>query len=832
MTKEYINENLAPGNWGYFFVILSFSMALASLIAYFFSFKSKQPDEAKNWIKWGRGAFIIHFASVVGIFSVLFYLIYSHQFQYYYVYSHSSKTLPVYYMAACFWEGQEGSFLLWTFWHGVLGCILIWKAKEWESSVLIVLALVQLMLSSMLLGLKELDIAGTIINLPIKLGSNPFILFRNVRPELPLFSIPDYATKIQDGNGLNPLLQNYWMVIHPPVLFLGFASTIIPFCFAIAGLMRKKWEEWVRVALPWSLFNGMILGTGVLMGGAWAYEALSFGGFWAWDPVENASLVPWLIAVSGLHTLLIYKSRKTGLRTSYFLVISAFLLILYSTFLTRSGILGNSSVHSFTDLGLSGQLLIFMFLFILLSFGLFIFYYKKIPQSKKEESIYSREFWMFIGVLILGLMALHIISLTSIPVLNKINEAINKWIGTSFPTKLASPADPIKAYHQLQIPLAIFLALLTGFGQFFKYIKTDKKQLFIDIVKSLATSLIIVLPLFYLFDFKDYRYFILLFAGVYSVVGNFQILLGLFKKVNVKGSGPAIAHIGVGLILLGALISNGLKRVISINTEGFAVFSNSNAKEQRENKVLYKDFPVRMQDYVVTYITDSPDENHIFYKVNYRKFDSKQKDKIVEEFNLFPYVIYDIRKNQITAPSPDTRHYFSKDIFTHITAAVNKNDPEYQVKYDTSYEFRVKEGEVFKIDSFKLSIQNVSKEKGEDNGQTIFRVALNIKATDGLFTQTATPSFILKDNTLSPEPADMHDFGLQFVYKNVDPSTGKHDILVFKGKRPTPDFITLKAIVFPWINVLWIGSLIMIIGFLIAIFQRVSELSKHKEVHM
>src|SRR5688500_16236542 len=157
------------------------------------------------------------------------------------------------------------------------------------------------------------------------------------------------------------------MVIHPPVLFLGFASTIVPFAFAMGGLWHKRYGEWVRPAMPWMVFSGMLLGTGILMGGAWAYEALSFGGFWAWDPVENGSLVPWIILIAGLHTMMIYRARKSALLSSYIFVTLTFLLILYATFLTRSGVLGDSSVHSFTDLGLSGQLLLFMFAFIIIA---------------------------------------------------------------------------------------------------------------------------------------------------------------------------------------------------------------------------------------------------------------------------------------------------------------------------------------------------------------------------------------------------------------------------------------------------------------------------------
>jgi cytochrome c-type biogenesis protein CcmF len=115
------------------------------------------------------------------------------------------------------------------------------------------------------------------------MGSNPFVLLRN-EMDAPIFSQPNYLSFIKDGNDLNPLLQNYWMVIHPPVLFLGFASTIVPFAFAIAGLWTKKFGDWTKPALPWALFSAAVLGTGVMMGGRWAYESLNFGGYWAWDP--------------------------------------------------------------------------------------------------------------------------------------------------------------------------------------------------------------------------------------------------------------------------------------------------------------------------------------------------------------------------------------------------------------------------------------------------------------------------------------------------------------------------------------------------------------------
>ena len=205
--------------------------------------------------------------------------------------------MPMEYLISCFWGGQEGSFLLWMFWNVVIGNVLIKKAKEWESSVMTIFVLSQVFLNSMLLGIFIFD---------FKIGNNVFLLTKNL-PEnlgLPWTEMTDYVSKLpmfKDGQGLNPLLQNYWMVIHPPTLFFGFAVTVVPFAYAIAALMRGKLTEWVKPTITWTFLGVGVLGVGILMGGMWAYESLSFGGFWAWDPVENVSYIPWLTLVGAGH---------------------------------------------------------------------------------------------------------------------------------------------------------------------------------------------------------------------------------------------------------------------------------------------------------------------------------------------------------------------------------------------------------------------------------------------------------------------------------------------------------------------------------------------------
>ena len=286
---QYEGEHLLPGKIGHFAILLSFTAALLSSLSYFFATQRRdQIVEANSWKKIGRLSFITHGIATFSVIGIIFYIMSMKYYEYQYVWAHVSEDLPYKYIFSAFWEGQEGSFLLWMFWHVILGFVLMKTAKKWESPVLSVIAFVQLIITSMILGIV-FDFGP---ESSFKLGSNPLLLLRDTM-EAPIFNNAAYLTLIK-GTGLNPLLQNYWMTIHPPTLFLGFASTVVPFAYAVAGLWTKEHKQWLKPVLSWSLFSGAILGTGILMGGAWAYEALSFGGYWAWDPVENMSLVPWI----------------------------------------------------------------------------------------------------------------------------------------------------------------------------------------------------------------------------------------------------------------------------------------------------------------------------------------------------------------------------------------------------------------------------------------------------------------------------------------------------------------------------------------------------------
>ena len=185
----------------------------------------------------------------------------------------------------------------------------------------------------------------------------------------------------------------------------------------------------------------MVLGTGILMGGAWAYEALSFGGFWAWDPVENASLVPWLTLVGSAHLMMIHKNKGSSLIWVFVLTMLTFILVLYSTFLVRSGVLGDTSVHAFTDDGMTMQLVAYLLTFVFMAIWLMVKNFKKLPGEGKEDHTWSRELWMFIGSLVLFISAFQIISTTSIPVFNPIARFF-------LDKDLTTPTDPIAHYNR------------------------------------------------------------------------------------------------------------------------------------------------------------------------------------------------------------------------------------------------------------------------------------------------------------------------------------------------------------------------------------------------
>lgn len=809
---QYIGEHLLPGQFGHFFAILSLVASLVATIAYFKANQVREIGDKQSWIRLARTAFLVETISVFAIFFLIYFLVANHYHEYFFAWNHSSRSLLPKYLLACIWEDQSGSFLLWNMWHCVLGWILIRRAKSWEAPVLTVINFAQFCIATMLIGIYFF---GT------RVGSNPFILWRLHMPEMPLFSDPNYLQipKVFEGNDLNTLLQNYWMVIHPPILFLGFASTIVPFAYAYAGLVNKN-HDWVKISLPWAAFSGAVLGTGIMMGAAWAYESLSFGGYWAWDPVENASLVPWITMIAGLHCNLIYKKTGYSLRTTYFFYIMTFVLVLYSTFLTRSGILGDTSVHAFVGSDMTVQLVLFVLVFFVPAMVLFIRRYKSIPTINKEEDTYSREFWMFIGSLVLFLSAIIITFKTSVPVYNKI-----------FGTNIAAPENNEFAYNQIQIFVAIIIGLLTACTQYFKYKNTTQGYFGKKIRIPFAIAVIVSFCISYFGDISYYKGGIgflvaihaAIFAAVFSVTAN-AAYIWIVMKGNIQMAGASIAHVGFGLVLVGILISSSKKDVLSKNTTGISVFKKTKGEDPAENITLFKGLPTDMGHYMVTYVQDTFNtrERKRFFEINFKSKDGK------ENFFLYPDLIKNNKGMEGFAANPSSKHYWYKDIFVYISA-YEENKQEDTTTYRKT---ELKVGDTVFYSNGLLILNKVwvnppaLKARYNSDENALF-LDITVVSKDGR-RYAAMPGIALKDSLLRDMPDTVKSQSLALKFNRIaNQQTGKIEI-GFKEGGAITDLITLKVYEFPMINILWIGVVIMVFGFLLSIWQRLNHGSLKK----
>ena len=824
---KFEGEHLIPGQIGHFFVILALVTSLISLISFFNASRIDQVEDKNQWLKFGRINFFIQAISIIAIFSTIFFICFNHYYEYMYAYKHASKELEPKFLLACIWEGQEGSFLLWAIWHSVLGVFFISiKNKDyknnWQAPVLTVISMAQFFLMLMILGIYFFD---------IRIGNSPFTLTRNEIPA-PIFSQPNYLTFLKDGMGLNVLLRNYWMVIHPPILFLGFASTIVPFAFAYAGIQTKKYGEWIKPVLPWALFSACVLGVGIMMGGKWAYESLSFGGYWAWDPVENASLVPWLILIAGVHTMLIYKATGHSLRASYFFSILTFVFVLYSTFLTRTGILGDTSVHAFTEAGKAINVMIGLLVlsFALPMLSLFFIHYKKIPAIIKEEETSSREFWMFMGSLILFISSLFIIIITSIPVYSK-TPFLKDLIIKIHNGPLAMPEDAEFIYNKVMIMVAIILGFITATTQYLKYKSTPTAYLKKNILYPLVITVVVFVSISILYPFTFHKHgagflvaiYIAFFCSVYAVIAN-AMYIPLVLKNNFKSASASISHIGFSLMIAGMLISSSNKQVISdskVNGITLPLSDDAKAKKQddpTENLTLIRQMPTRMGEYDVTYLKDSMgnEKGRSFYALRFEKKE-KTSPKTVESFTLQPDV-YLMKDNNMSS-NPDTKSFLTKDVFTYISFAMNK-----ERNTDTA-QFKVVEiGEgdtgFYRNGYYILNkvVKNPNNEKYHYNPNSIALMADITFVSRDSMRYKSTP--LVEADSMGILQYDDTVYAQNLFVKFVGVSDHHKIKIGIKESDSLIDFVTVKSYIFPYINLVWLGLVIMAFGIMMSSLKR------------
>jgi cytochrome c-type biogenesis protein CcmF len=376
----------------------------------------------RAWIASGRhGAWA--FVGLTGIATLaLLQLLLAHDFNVEYVASYSSSTLPVWYTVAALWGGMKGSLLWWTFILATFTAVVLLQNRA-----------------------KNLPLMPWVTAVMLTVGA--FFLSLLVFITDPFERLPFTPA---EGSDLNPLLQNYWMTIHPPSLYLGFVSTTVPFAFAIAALATGRLgDSWIRTTRRWSLFSWFFLSLGNLFGAAWAYVVLGWGGYWAWDPVENAAFMPWLTLSAYLHSVMIQEKKDMLKVWNMVLVILTFSLTIFGTFLTRSGVI--SSVHSFTQSGLGPFFMGFLLAILAVSIGLLLFRLPMLKSKNELESVFSREAAFLLNNLVFVGIAFTVFWGTVFPVISEWVRGVKITVGPPF-------------FNKVNAPLALVLVFLMGVG--------------------------------------------------------------------------------------------------------------------------------------------------------------------------------------------------------------------------------------------------------------------------------------------------------------------------------------------------------------------------------
>ncbi len=788
---QFAGENLLLKYSGETFIVTALITALLSVIFYV-AFNNKPKPILKTI---GRSLFILHLLSITAAGVVLYILLFGFHYEFAYVWAHTASYLDTKYIVAAFWAGQEGSFLLWVFLEALLGIFVLKSSKKHETYVMPVIAIGQFFLTTMIWGAK----IGSFV-----LGQSPFLLLReqpqNIGNEF--FADPNYLSMIADGNGINPLLENIWMVTHPPLLFLGYSAAIVPFAFVISALWQGDFKSWIRPAIPWTIVSIITLGGGILLGGAWAYESLTFGGFWAWDPVENASLMPLLFILAGFHTMLLNKKRNHSYTLSFLFLILGYVFVMYASYLTRSGVLGETSAHAFGNNGLSAQMVIIIMLTIVFSLMLYIKNYRNFPKMVTDK-FFSREFWMYLGALVLVLSSFQIFITTSVPVFNKL-----------FGTNIAPPADVVAFYNQWQLPFAIVIMLLIGGSLILKFGENSDKSLLKKFWIVMGISNALFLAEIFIFEVHGWAMLVFLLFINFSAVSSIMVLIG--RKWTRGRIANSFSHLGFSVFMLGVLVAFSNSEIITKNVSKYDLGDeNSN----RENQVLFLGQPEKLGDYYVVYDSLSRRKNYLHYTVNFYR-DAELKDLA---FAIHPDININNRMGNVYNPS--THHSVKRDVFTYITYADLQADYNDQ-KQTVVFEQEIGKGDTIMTEAGMLVFKDLMLNNGLDS---IDLNNLKIGADFMLYTHqdslTLKSWFVIDNGVKKHEDANWENYTLRF--SAISTSPGKITATMLKDRL---QFIVIKTTIFPWISFLLIGGAIMFTGLFISWYRHYREAREHTDL--
>jgi cytochrome c-type biogenesis protein CcmF len=767
-------EFVAAPAWGLFVGKLGQGALWATLIGgilvFLLSFYNQKPLVFARKV-----AFYTTMGSTFVSFLSLAALSIGDQFQFAYIWGHSEHKNPLAYKLSAIWTNQEGSLLLSAVTIAVWGLLTYAKSGAYERSYGAVFGLI-------LTGFATCLIFET-----------PF----NIIPD----AIKDGVVLLpRDGNGMVPTLQNYWLVIHPPTMFLGFGSLVVPLAYGVASMIHGNYDDWIKQARAVTLAGMAILGLGIVMGGLWAYETLGWGGFWAWDPVENFSIVPWLLVVCLAHGFMVQTARGVWKSSNLLLSGLPFLTFLYGTFLTRSGLLDGVSVHSFASMDKSALSTLRYFLFGALGVFGVIYALRGIKQPTASSRVQAvsetkgvdRTSMFQFGVLSLSLLAFVISIGMSWPVISV------KLLGA---TQGASIEQNI--YHKIAVWFFIAIMIPMAIAPYIGWRKESwasvaKKFVAIGNLSLMTAGLLLIMFKLRVGGLEiapdatvegfikgstirlDVAMALLVFFCAFTGLSNLWKAIEIFKKSKL-GIGSFVSHFGIAILLGGLIISKGFEQSIDFKVQqGFDA-------EGMGYKIAFKDY----------------DPDKYYDRNNVVKFDVTAPNG--EKYEIAPTLYYYPSNNEDKSQTwPFIRRGFTHDIYFFMQAPIVDFFKE---------PMNLKPGESKSMSGVTVTYLKQTREGEPGVAGTKFGAELEVKYDGG--TYRVNPTLTLGEGGLKPSLPQVGD-SFRGVLTSMDAATKSVNFQMLVSPPLYPIQIFYK----PMTGLVWLGTGVFFIGGLISAYYR------------
>lgn len=757
--------SLATGEAGRIFAILAGALFILATLIWIVA--AKKPLMAK----WGRILFQAGALATLATFVSLAILFVNNRFEFEYVWGHSDSKNPIVYSIAGIWSGQEGSFLLWALCSALFGLIVVRATKQFERGFTIVYS------------------AFLAFIMSIVCYESPFKL--NLAEGKPIVPV--------EGLGLSPALQNYWVTIHPPVIFLGFGALTVLFAFAMAAMIIKDYDGWIPLVRPWAIAATTLVGVGLCMGGFWAYETLGWGGFWMWDPVENVSFVPWCLCAAFIHGILVQTVKKKWQFGNLLFAALPFLTFVYGTFLTRSGVLADTSVHSFAEMDRSAlRLLVGLLGASFLSFmGFWIvrrFQFKAdTAQEAAEPKGLRRESLYLLGSLLLtGLSVATLIGM-SVPFLKAMSgqtvavveertyHLVVPWL--FIPLMLAMAIAPVvswkampwknvvgKSYAILCVTVGLIGFIMMSFTltPYKNVLNLGKKITFPFDIQANGLAWVTIL----------------LAICLFALVGNAWRVYEL-RKASKMGLFGFVSHVGIAVLMAGLIVSRGF--------------------EQRDEAIAMENHPTNSLGYGFEYKGMTSNTSDRDNKVIFDVTDMATGKPLFQATpGLYFVETSDGRKNPMVWPHIE-RGWFHDTYIALGPPQDNATEP-----------FAMAKNETKTVGGLKLTFLGMERIGGAGTAGT--RFAAKIRVDDGTNAHVIKPSLELSGvGEPVGHPADLDS---SIVASLVGMDAGKGAVTLQLGLK-SPMY-PIEVFHKPLTSLVWLGTFLMMVGgFGAAVYRRV-----------